>query len=64
MAQFIAGFSAVQDAGQMIGPILVGVIADSFGLGASAVVLGVLLLVGIVLIVTTVGETGTDELAA
>ena len=63
-SQFIAGFSAVQDAGQMIGPILVGVIADSFGLGASAVVLGALLLTGVVLIVATVGETGTDELAA
>ncbi len=59
-SQFIAGFSAVQDGGQMVGPLLVGVVADAFGLGASSVILGVLLLVGVGLIVATVGETISD----
>ena len=56
-SQFIAGFSAIQDGGQMVGPLLVGVVADSFGLGTSAFSLGALLVVGVVLITTTVGET-------
>lgn len=59
-SQFIAGFSAIQDGGQMVGPLLVGVVADAFGLGTSSVILGVLLLIGIGLIVTTVGETIGD----
>jgi len=58
-SQFMAGFSTVQDGGQVIGPLLVGVIADAFGLGASAVILGILLLGGVALIVSTVGETIT-----
>lgn len=56
-SQFIAGFSAIQDGGQMVGPLLVGVIADAFGLGTSSIILGVLLLIGVGLIITTVGET-------
>jgi fucose permease len=44
----------------MVGPLLVGVVADAFGLGASSVILGVLLLVGVGLIVATVGETISD----
>jgi len=60
-SQFIAGFSAVQDGGQMVGPLLVGVSADAFGLGTSSVILGVLLLVGVGLIVTTVGETSLNR---
>lgn len=59
-SQFIAGFSAVQDGGQMVGPLLVGVTADAFGLGASSIILGVLLLAGVGLIVGTVGETIGD----
>lgn len=56
-SQFIAGFSAMQDIGQLSGPLLVGVIADAAGLGTAAVVLAVLLMVGIGLIIKTVGET-------
>jgi MFS family permease len=60
-SQFIAGFSAIQDGGQMVGPLLVGVIADAFGLGTSSIILGVLLLAGVGLIVGTVGETIGDR---
>lgn len=60
-SQFIAGFSAMQDIGQVAGPLLVGIIADAAGLGTAAVVLAVLLVFGIGLIIKTVGETsGTN----
>ena len=54
-------FSAIQDGGQMVGPLLVGVVADAFGLGTSSMFLGVLLLAGVGLIVMTVGETIGDQ---
>lgn len=57
-SQFLAGFSALQDWGQILGPIVVGWVAATVGLGASAAALGVGLLVGVGLIVLTVGETG------
>ncbi|MEM7322438.1 MAG: MFS transporter [Actinomycetota bacterium] len=57
-SQFLAGFAALQDWGQILGPLLVGWIAAAIGLGASAAALGVVLLVGVGLIVVTVGETG------
>ena len=60
-SQFIAGFSAIQDGGQMVGLLLVGVVADAFGLGTSSMFLGVLLLAGVGLIVMTVGETIGDQ---
>jgi MFS family permease len=60
--QFLAGFSALQDWGQILGPLLVGWVAAVIGLGASSAALGIVLLVGVGLIVFTVGETGhADE---
>lgn len=56
-SQFLAGFSSLQDWGQILGPLLVGWVASVIGLGAASVSLGVALLLGIVLIVLTVGET-------
>lgn len=57
-SQFLAGFAALQDWGQILGPLLVGWVAAAIGLGASAAALGVALLIGVALIVWTVGETG------
>ena len=56
-SQFIAGFSAMQEIGQLAGPLAVGIIADAAGLGTAAVVLAVLLVLGVGLIYTRVGET-------
>ena len=56
-SQFIAGFSAMQEIGQLAGPLAVGIIADAAGLGTAAVVLAALLVLGVGLIYTTVGET-------
>lgn len=58
---FLAAFSTLQDTGQVIGPILVGIIADSLGLQASAIALAVALTVGLMLIVATIGETATAD---
>lgn len=60
-SQFLAGFAALQDWGQILGPLLVGWVAAAIGLGASAAALGVALLVGVGLIVLTVGETGDGD---
>ena len=54
---FLAGFAALQDWGQVLGPVVVGWVAAVAGLSASAVVLGAGLFVGLGLVVYTVGET-------
>jgi MFS family permease len=56
-SQFLAGFSSLQDWGQVAGPLIVGWVATWVGLAASAGALGVVLFVGLGLIVWTVGET-------
>lgn len=60
-APFLAAFSALYDSGQVIGPLLVGIIADSFGLNTSAMVLGAILVVGLGLLVATIGETSRES---
>lgn len=60
-SQFLAGFHSLQDWGQIIGPLLVGWVAATIGLAASAAALGVVLLIGVALIVVTVGETRRAE---
>lgn len=56
-AQFMAGLSAIQEAGAIVGPLLVGIIADAVGLGGASITLGVLVFLGLGLILVTVGET-------
>lgn len=60
-SQFLAGFSSLQDWGQVAGPLVVGWVAAGAGLAASAAALGVVLFIGLGLIVGTVGETRTVE---
>ncbi len=57
--QFLAAMAAMQDSGKIIGPLLVGWMADTVGLGASAAALGVAMIVGLAWIVVLIGETGT-----
>ncbi len=54
---FIAGFNLMANVGRILGPLIVGWSADAFGLGPSAVALAVVLAVGVLLLVVTVGET-------
>ena len=56
-SQFLAGFATLQDWGQVFGPLIVGWVAAGIGLSASAAALGLIILLGVVLIVRTVGET-------
>ncbi len=53
----MAGLAAMQDSGKVIGPLLVGWFADAVGLGASAFVLGVAMVIGIGWIILVIGET-------
>jgi MFS family permease len=57
--QFLAAMAAMQDSGKIAGPLLVGWMADSVGLGASSTALGVAMIAGLAWIVFLIGETGT-----
>jgi MFS family permease len=54
---FLAALGMMQDGGIVIGPILVGWLADTAGLRASAVVLAVVMFVAIAYIVVALGDT-------
>jgi MFS family permease len=54
---FLAALGMLQDGGFVIGPVLVGWLADSVGLGSSAVVLSMVMFVAIAWIVVVLGDT-------
>ncbi|MFT5202349.1 MAG: MFS family permease [Candidatus Aldehydirespiratoraceae bacterium] len=58
---FIAGFHTVSGAGTIIGPLMVGWIADAVGLGAAAFALAVSLAAGTAWIAFVIGETGKER---
>jgi len=58
---FLAGLAAMQDTGKVLGPLVVGWFADTVGLGASAFVLGVVMVIAIGWIILVIGETLTPD---
>lgn len=56
-ASFLAAVSLLIDSGRILGPLLVGVVADARGLGSAAVALTVVMAAGLVWLLTVVGET-------
>jgi MFS family permease len=58
-APFLAGMLALQDAGRVLGPLVVGVTADAIGLSGSTAVLAIILVLGIAHLVFVVGETSS-----
>ena len=56
-ASFLAAVSVLIDTGRIMGPLLVGVVADALGLGAAAVALTVVMVAGVLWLLTVVGET-------
>ncbi len=56
-APFLAAIAVIQDVGKIIGPLIVGFVGASAGLGVSAAVLAVLMATVIVWLLTVVGET-------
>jgi MFS family permease len=54
---FLAALGALQDAGVVAGPIVVGWLADSAGLGTSAVVLAAVMFAAVAWIVVVLGDT-------
>jgi MFS family permease len=59
---FIAGFHTLSGAGTFVGPLLVGWVADAYGLSTAAIALAVTLALGVAWIALVIGETGrVDE---
>ena len=56
--QVLSGLALLQDTGSVLGPVIVGVVADVAGVGASALVLAGVMVVAILWLVGIVGETG------
>lgn len=55
---FLAGLAAMQDAGRVTGPLLVGVIGAGAGLGVASVALAAVLVGAVLWLVLVIGETG------
>lgn len=58
-SEFLAALGTIRDAGRIVGPIVVGVIADTLGLASAAATLGALSLAAVAIFVFGVGETRT-----
>ena len=56
--QVLSGLALLQDTGSVLGPVIVGVVADVAGVGASALALAGVMVVAILWLVGIVGETG------
>lgn len=54
---FLAGLAAMQDAGRVVGPLLVGVVGAAKGLGAASIALALVMIVAIAWLTGVVGET-------
>ena len=53
----LSGLAVLQDTGSLLGPLIVGVVGDTAGVGASALALAAVMALPIVWLVTVVGET-------
>lgn len=60
-SQFLGTLGAIRDLGKIVGPILVGVLADGFGLGVASAVLGLTAFVSVAIFVFVVGETSSHR---
>lgn len=58
---FIAGFHTLSGIGHIVGPLIVGWVADTIGLSASAFVLALVLLAGVLWIALVIGETSRQD---
>lgn len=56
-SEFLAALGTIRDSGRIVGPLLVGALADSAGLGPAAAALGAVSLLGVAVLVLLVGET-------
>ncbi len=60
-SHFLAALGTIRDLGQILGPVVVGGMAEAFGLGSSAAVLGCSAFVAVAIFVFVVGETGPQR---
>ena len=55
---FLAGLAAMQDGGRVAGPLLVGAVGATAGLGTASIALAVVLIAAVAWLVVVIGETG------
>ncbi len=60
-ASFLAAASLLTDGGRVLGPLVVGVVAERWGLDTAAVVLACVMAAGLLWLGLVVGETGEGE---
>ncbi len=60
---FLAGLAAMQDAGRVLGPLVVGVIGASADLGVSSFALAGVLVAAVIWLVVVIGETSHPDAA-
>ncbi len=58
---FLAGIAAMQDAGRVLGPLVVGVVGASAGLGMAAIALAAVMAVAVLWLVAVIGETSRAD---
>ena len=56
--QVLSGLAVLQDTGTLLGPLIVGLVADAAGVGASAFALAAVMVLATAWLVVIVGETG------
>ena len=61
--QILSGLAVLQDTGSLLGPLIVGIVADAAGVGASALALAAVMVMATAWLVAVVGETGTTRAA-
>ncbi|MEC9000410.1 MAG: MFS transporter [Actinomycetota bacterium] len=57
-ATFLSAVSLLTDGGRIVGPVVVGVVADQWGLDAAALALSAVMVAGVLWLGLVVGETG------
>ena len=62
--QVLSGLAVLQDTGSLLGPLIVGFVADAAGVGTSALALAAVMVVATLWLVIVVGETGNAQSAS
>ncbi len=58
-SQFLSAVGAIRDGGKIVGPLLVGFLADAAGFDVAAYALAAIMMLGVAIVVVFLGETST-----
>lgn len=59
---FLAGMAVMQDGGRILGPLLVGFVGETMGLGAASIALAIVMVLAVLWLTTMIGESSRPEL--